>query len=222
MRNFRLALIAGAMVLATTATAAAALFYVYGPATWPNGKPYAVHAADWWKWAVAQPASVSPLLDETGENCAQGQSGLTWYLAGTFSGESVTRTCKVPVGRTLVFPVINSAYFAFPSDPAEQKTEEFLRAQVEGVADATNLSVTIDGVAVRDVRRFLVDSVVFSARLPVDNVFGTDELVLSPAVDRGFYLAVAPMLPGKHTIKFHGELDGYVQDVTYKLTVAGF
>jgi len=99
---------------------------------------------------------------------------------------------------------------------------EFLRAQVAGIGDATNLSVTIDGVAVRDVSRFLVDSKIFSATLPVDNVFGTSELLLSPAVDRGFYVAIAPMLPGTHTIKFHGELGGYVQDATYNLTVAGF
>jgi len=222
MAKIRLALIAGAMVLATTATAAAALFYVYGPAAWPNGKPYAVHAANWWQWALAQPAEVNPLLDETGENCAQGQSGLTWYLAGTFSGESVTRKCTVPFGRTIVFPIINSAYFAFPSDPAEQKTEAFLREQVAGVSEATDLALEIDGVSVRRLDRQLVDSVLFSATLPVDNVFGTDELLLSPAADRGFYVAIAPMLPGKHTIKFHGELDGYVQDVTYNLTVAGF
>ena len=41
-------------------------------------------------------------------------------------------------------------------------------------------------------------------------------------VDRGFYVAIAPMLPGRHTVRFHGELGSYVQDVTYQLNVAGF
>jgi hypothetical protein len=42
---------------------------------------------------------------------------------------------------------------------------------------------------------------------------------LSLSVDSGYYLAIAPMLPGEHTLHFHGEIDGFVQDVTYELTV---
>lgn len=223
MRNVRLAVIAGALTLAFAASASAAFFLIYPPGTWPLGRTYSAHAARWWKWAVAQPAPVSPLTDDTGVHCGQGQSGLVWYLAGTLDGESVTRNCTVPIGRTLLFPIVNAAYFAFPSDPPEQKTEAFLRAQIEGTQEnASDLSLTIDGVAVPNVAAFYEESVVFGATLPADNVFGTDELVLSPAVDNGFYVAIAPMFPGKHTIHFHGELDGVVQDVTYKLDVRGF
>ncbi len=64
-----------------------------------------------------------------------------------------------------MFPVINSACFAFPSDPAEQRTEAFIRSQVAGVADATELEVEIDGVAVPHVERWYEESTVFSATL---------------------------------------------------------
>ena len=209
-----------ALLLCVAAPAAAALFFVYPPETWPNGKPYSVHAASWWKWALAQSADKSAILDQTGAKCGVGQSGRTFYLAGAFSGEPTYRKCTIPSGRTLVFPIINSAYFAFPSDPAEQRTEVFIRSQVAGVADATELEVEIDGVAVPHVERWCEESTVFSATLPDDDIFGAPAgTVLSPSVDAGYYLAVAPLLPGKHTLHFHGELDGFVEDVTYELTI---
>src|SRR6187549_430426 len=104
-KKARLALV-GAASLLVAAPAAAALFFVYPPLTWPLGKSYSTHAADWWKWAVTQPEDRSPLLDETGEDCGQGQSGLTWYLAGSFDSVPVLRSCTIPSGRTLVFPVV--------------------------------------------------------------------------------------------------------------------
>jgi hypothetical protein len=40
-----------------------------------------------------------------GEQCAGGQSGKVWYLAGTVGSGSVTRTCTVPTSRALFFPI---------------------------------------------------------------------------------------------------------------------
>ena len=39
----------------------------------------------WWDWILGIPASNSPVLDETGEDCAVDQRGPVWYLAG-FAG----------------------------------------------------------------------------------------------------------------------------------------
>jgi len=212
--------VAGVLALSTSLTAAAALFFVYPPQSWPLLKPYSTHAAEWWQWVLAQPADKSPLLDTTGQFCAQGQSGSRFFLAGSADGSPVSRSCRVPFGKTIVFPVINAAYFAFESDPADQKTEAFLRSQVEYIADATDLEVEIDGVPVKNVASFLEESKIFSVTLPANNIFGLDAgFKLSPSVDSGYYLAIAPMLPGEHTLYFHAEIDGFVQDVTYDLTV---
>lgn len=212
--------VASVLALTTSLTAAAALFFVYPPGSWPLLKPYSVHAAEWWQWVLAQPADVSPLLDTTGEHCAQGQSGSRFFLVGSADGSPVVRSCKVPVGKTIIFPVINAAYFAFESDPADQKTESFLRSQVDYIEGAKNLEVEIDGVEVKNVAKFLEESKIFSVTLPANNIFGLDAgFELSPSVDSGYYLAIAPMLPGEHTLHFHGEIEGFVQDVTYELTV---
>ena len=223
--NRKLALFTTCAALLVTLSASAALFFVYPPSSYPLLKPYSQHAADWWKWALTQPVATSPLLDTTGAQCNAGQPRLgAFYLAGALDSTPVLRTCTVPAARTLVFPVINAAYFAFASDPAEQKTEAFLRSQVSFVEQATALEVEIDGVAVPNVARFLERSVLFSVTLPADNVFELPAgFVLSPSVDSGYYLAVAPLIPGHHTLHFHGALpDGSTQDVTYDLNVRAF
>ena len=214
------ALLSAALVLGVTATAAAALFYVYPTSSYPLGKSYSTHAANWWKWALAQPADKSPLLDTTGANCGQGQSGLVWYLAGSWVGP-VSRNCTIPAGKHLVFPIVNAAYFAFESDPAEQKTEAFLRAQVEDIKNSTNLEVEIDGVAVQNPERLFERSNIFGVTLPANNVFDLPAgFKLNPSVDAGYYVVLAPLLGGQHTVHFYAEApDGSVQDVTYNLNV---
>ena len=52
----------------------------------PHGNSYSEWSARWWQWALSIPAATNPVLDETGANCAQGQSGQVWFLASSFSG----------------------------------------------------------------------------------------------------------------------------------------
>lgn len=214
-------LLALALLLTVSSTAAAALFYVYPANSYPLGKSYSTHAANWWKWAATQPADKSPLLDTTGVNCAQGQSGLVWYLAGSFSDQPLTRSCTIPAGKHIVFPIVNAAWLGFESDPPEQKTEAFIRGQVEYIKDSTAIEVEIDGVAVQNLSRQFERSDIFSVTLPANNVYGLPAgFKLTPSVDAGYYIALAPLLGGQHTIHFHGETpDGFVQDVTYNLNV---
>src|SRR5439155_23432452 len=102
-----------ALFLALTPAALAEGPGVVPPAAHPYGHTYSDWAARWWQWALAQPLSTNPVLDTTGANCAAGQSGRVWFLAGTFSAGTVSRSCTVPAGTALLFPVLNNAYFAF-------------------------------------------------------------------------------------------------------------
>ena len=192
------------------------------PQSRPHGKSYGEWAAEWWQWALGIPVSSNPLLDLTGENCAVNQPDHVWFLAGTFGGEPVTRECTIPTGRALLFPLINNAYFAFPNDPPETRTEEFIRAQVACAEDATLSLVEIDGVPVRDPGRYFEESVVFEVVLGEDNLFGAPAgFTLSPSVDAGYYLFLTPLTPGEHTIHWQVTSGcGFSQDITYHLTVS--
>ncbi|MBO9534238.1 MAG: hypothetical protein J7513_14800 [Solirubrobacteraceae bacterium] len=217
-------------VFATAASAPAANatladVLIYPPSVPPLGKTYSTHAANWWKWVLAQPASKSPLTDTDGRFCAQGQSGSVWYLAGSFGDAgSITRTCTVPFGKTIIIPVANGLAAAFVDDPPAQRTEAYLRAQVTPqLKAATNLKASLDGSAVTNPARYFEQSVLFSTTLGAGNIYdlpaGTQ---LSPAVDAGYYLAIYPPLLGNHTLKVSSTLPngGGSVDVTYKLKVA--
>jgi hypothetical protein len=209
-----------AIIVSAAALAAPAHAVVLPPSAQPYGATYSEWAAKWWQWALTQPASTNPIIDDTGELCGQGQSGPVWFLAGSFGG-SVTRSCTVPAGEALLVPILNLGYFAFLSDPPEQRTEAFVRGQVTAVENATTLTAMIDGQAVPDISRYLEKSVLFSIMLPADNLFGLPEgFVLDPCVDEGYYIVVPPLSVGAHTIHFAAGFDSFAIDVTYELTVS--
>jgi hypothetical protein len=202
--------------------------------TSPAGQTYGRWAAAWWQWAIGIPAAVNPILDTTGENCAQRQVDEVWFLAGSFLNDPeqpVVRHCAVPAGKSLFFPLINGAFGAYLHDPPEQKTEEFLRANARCTLPA-QISVEIDGFDVPKPTRFFTgasgsQSPLFNVQMPSGNVLGADEtaipeLALSPVAEEGYYLFVFPLDPGQHTIHFVASgcsTYGY-QDITYHLTVA--
>lgn len=199
----------------------------------PNGQSYGRWAAEWWQWALGVPAAASPLTDMTGEHCAQRQVGDVWFLAGTaFIASPVVRTCDLPAGKSLFFPLINILYGAFLNDPPETRTEAFVRA-AGACTEPAEISVWLDGLTVRRPRQFFTgasgsQSPLFNVQMPPRNVLGVDEtivpeLVLSPSAEQGYYLFVHPLAAGAHTIRWiaSGCVSGGFQDITYHLTVAG-
>jgi hypothetical protein len=183
---------------------------------------------EWWQWALAIPPSANPLLDTTGDNCMVGQHGSTWFLAGSWTAGPVTRDCDIPQGAALFFPVINEINFDTPGQctqgaPLPSSTYRALSAAF--VDGAANLSVTLDGKAVGQLRRTV--SPVFEVALPDDNIFAgvcTPDLtggIYSPAVDDGYYVRLNPLPVGAHTLHIHAEQPSqdFVLDLTYNLNV---
>jgi hypothetical protein len=197
----------------------------------PEGQTYGRWAAEWWQWALGVPAATNPLLDVTGEQCAQRQVDDVWFLAGTVGADPVVRECTIPEGKALFFPLINNFFGASLLDPPEARTEEFVRAQA-ACAFPVELFAEIDGFKIRRLDRFFTgepgsQSPVFNVQLPPGNIFGVDEdsvpeLVLTPSAEQGFYLFVRPLSLGEHTVSWQAEGcsdPAAVQDITYNLTI---
>lgn len=194
--------------------------------------PLSTLTAQWWQWALSIPTGQNPQLDPSGQYCMVGQRGPLWFLAGTFNGDTVPRTCSVPEDKTLFFPVANAININSPDvcgSPPENEPVKDLRAMSKATVDgATDLSVQVDG---RPVNRLIqrVQSQVFEVALPEDNVFdalcggpgSVPATVYSPAVDDGYYVTVGPLKRGTHTIHIQATAGpgGVNEDVTYKLTV---
>jgi hypothetical protein len=141
-------LMAIAPVALASGEAAAADYAPPAPVT-PHLRSYPQWAALWQQWAVGTPADRNPVLDRTGANCAVNQPvpGV-FFLAGTFDGSAVTRSCTVPVGTAFVIPIFAASYFAVQTDSPEQRTEAFARAQVTCVENAPVLGLSIDGQSI--------------------------------------------------------------------------
>lgn len=205
---------------------------VIPPTAKKYGKSYAEWAAEWWQWYAKIPASIHPASDEGGENCDQGQDGKVWFLAGT--GDSpAERSCTVPVGTAIFFPIINVECSTLEPEPFYGSNEEELRECVEniGFSDADELVVIIDGKEVINPLVYRLDqlSPIFEITIPNDNILpvdiGDEEWMTGQSVAGGYYMMLPPLSRGEHVIYFKGVLGenglfpGFTQEVTYYLNV---
>jgi hypothetical protein len=228
MRRLFLALLAAGLLLGLlTPPAAAASFTIVQPTEKYAGKTYGQWSVAWWKWAPAISEPRSPVTDATGEDCAVGQRGPVWFLAGT-TGGTATRSCTIPSGKAILFPVINGECSTVEDPTAD---EAALAACATGQMDfVTETSASVDGTAIDLGRprpnarfRFTSDPLVFTITFAPNNGFGI-EAGTGKAVADGYWVLVKPLAVGRHTIDFHGKAvfpDGFVFEVSvhYDLTV---
>jgi len=183
-------------------------------------------AGAWWTWAAGL-FPETPILDETGALCAQGQSGRIWFLAGNFGG-TTERNCRVPAGKTLFFPIYNTLWV-----PEEGDTVEGLRVLANGQmeVEGLELGVTVDGEDLGDLFAYRAQSPPGGFAFPVNegswvNQLGIDSGVLDPAVSDGYWMMLSPLGGGAHVLTIHvripegsGPGEDFVIDVTYHLDV---
>jgi hypothetical protein len=195
------------------------------------GTTYGELAGAWWNWALAGPTAENPVLDPDGRYCALRQSGRIWFLAGNFGGafgepNPTFRTCTVPAGKALFFPLFNSLYW-YPEDG--NSVEEVRPKAIDGVEPATSLSVTIDGVLVADPFAYRAASPRGGFEFNVapgsivETDFGYAPGPRFPAVADGYWMLVHPLSPGHHTLRIQAAATsiGFQLDVTYELEVVG-
>jgi hypothetical protein len=184
------------------------------------GKSYGEWSEAWWKYALEAPLASSPFRDDTGAGCAERQTGKVFFLVGTFvSSDSVVRDkCTVRAGTALFFPLVNTVGL----DPFPNETVDDLRDQAAAVIANPRLFASVDGKAIGNLTAYRAKSPKFKLNLPRPNIlegFGLTASTYDPVVADGYYLLLAPLSPGKHTLKFGGTADFANQDVTYHLTV---
>lgn len=199
---------------------------VIPPGATPHGKTYAEWSAIWWQWMFSAPVGQNPGLDETGANIGWSQSGPVWFLAPNFGGTSV-RSGVIPAGKSIFLDVL-----AWESSALEGlgTTLEELQAYSHLVADdMRNITFEIDGVPVTGLDAYRFQSPgLFGLTLPDNNVFqlmGYDAPAgyYYPAASEGYYLMLAPLSVGEHTLHWTGDIPmiGHSQDITFHLTVIG-
>jgi hypothetical protein len=78
-----------------------------------GGLTYGQWSARWWQYAFSL---------TTFDNCPAEPSGQMWFLAGT-TGGSASRSCTVPAGKNIMFPIFNAEQSVVEANVAMQQTK---------------------------------------------------------------------------------------------------
>ena len=169
----------------------------------------AMWSARWWTWASSPQHGAPAVRDREGPRCNDGQEGEVFFLAGSFGGAPVHRTCRVPAGKFLFFPVVT--YIVMPNGGSSCGS---LASTAAGMTDdPSELFAELDGVAIRKLE---------SRRVATDQCFNVNARWSGPQLDsasNGYWLMLRPLSPGKHQLHFGGTLPTLHQDISYTLIV---
>jgi hypothetical protein len=204
-----------------------------------TGMTYGEWSAVWWQYVLSKSVNEpsNPLLDQTGEGCGvdQPSSSRVFFLVGAAGSGAVTRNeCIAPAEKVLFFPLVNFIDVHVPGDGLD--TPELVRQDLLSlIGPITELHASVDGVPVNNLNPRTTPfracaggdpacASAFSVTLPGNNLFGIRAGVYAPAVADGFYLMLAPLSPGPHSINFGGKGffagSKFSQEITYNLTIA--
>jgi hypothetical protein len=197
------------------------------------GLSYAQWGAQWWRWAYSFPLADFPPLQSGELDCGLGQSGSVWFLAGTVGQGPVTRSCTIPAGKALFFPIVGyiNDYPCPDPDfqpPPGETLEQFLTEGAQAIIDlVTQLEVVVDGQPLNDPFSYRATSRLFTftadpSLVVFDScITGTQQY----GVTDGYWIMLRPLPSGPHTIFFRAVIDfgggsTFEVQVTYNLTIA--
>ena len=196
------------------------------------GLSYAEWGAQWWHWAYSFPVDQFPPSQSGELDCGLGQSGSVWFLAGTVGQGPVTRSCTIPTGKALFFPIItylNDYPCPDPNfqPPPGETLEQFLTEGAQAVINlVTQLEVVVDGQPLNDLFSYRATSHLLTFTADPSLVAFDSCVTGTPqsGVTDGYWILLNPLPPGPHTIFIRGVIDfgggnTFEVQVTYNLTV---
>ena len=177
------------------------------------GKTIGEWSGKWWTWLLATPLHRDPALDETGEHCGIDQDGPVWFLAGSFSDQPVTRRCKVPEGKYILFPMFTG--IVKPTPEQTQATCDTSRDKAARFAEAVlGVYASLDGAALAAPEQF---------RERTTACFDPSGTGRAISAQDGYWVMLRPLPPGKHVLRYGRDEKGGRNniDVSYVLQVGG-
>jgi hypothetical protein len=212
------------------------------------GRSYGAWSEAFWQWSFSLPVDHHPLFDTA--DVSTGQSGNVWFIGGGFTSTPVTRSITIPAGTALFFPLLTAWADNTDCNGGQMisdgNSETFLRGLVESVYidSVQTVSCVIDGVPVRGLSDPATSPYLFKSPTPggfsyivpsSDNVLNflglpcwtdpsgnpiTVSANIYHPVAEGFYILLAPLSVGQHTIHGFATNGSFTQDFTYNITVA--
>jgi hypothetical protein len=160
--------------------------------------------------------------------CEGGSKLGVWNLAGEFALEQnaggfvgqATRTCKIPAGKPIFFPVFNVLCSPATNDTGD--LQECRTNTTNQFLSGSSYFATVDGQPV-PIERVASDGA-FTITLPRDNVLGAAPGAYPAATDGLWVYLPEGLTKGEHVITFGGTFpvpgDGtFTLDITYNIIV---
>ena len=181
------------------------------------------YANYWWQWAYSMSPANSAVRDSSGSLCHVNQSGDVWFLAGGYGTSLIQRSCTVPAGKYIFFPVINMVYG--PPSRGQVTCRHVMDRAALNNDTLLAIDVELDGAYVSEPEKYRLkspDCFDLAARIPPE--LGAAEVY--PSAADGYWMMLKPLPPGPHSLKFraiYNRADGgygsMAQDIEYKLYV---
>jgi len=186
----------------------------------PQAKFHGLTYGEWEaKWAQAVDLIPAPINPTVSGGVFGEEKGIR-FLTGVTGGVTVDVT--IPAGTALFFPIIVAECSNLESPPFFGADEAEPAAGANSFMDLVSaLGAEIDGQAVEHPEQYRVQSPQYDFSVPADNTLGVPGPATGTAVSDGFFLLVAPLSVGTHTVHFTGTIEafGFVIDTTYIVTV---
>jgi hypothetical protein len=166
----------------------------------PLGTPYEQWAADWWAWFVGTPAEGHP---SSGGDCAAGDQGEVLFIAHVPPDVTMATQCTATTDQW----ILASGGGTMCDAPDYGATPEERLACVQSDKEVfSNVSVTVDGVAVPDIESYWVESADFDVTYPEGNLYelpaGTTQATVG-----GWFVMIEPLPAGTHTVVVRDEIE---------------
>ena len=193
---------------------------VMPPNSTPLDRSYPEWHVAWWDWAISMPKATNPLLnaDDPADqatsalpvwigpyDASAGQSGPAWFLAATHrNGWTVQREATIPAGTRLCFPIQNFMLWGWPPVP---EAEAWMRFYLSLVLNTAEVACEIDGVPVENLEQYRHQSPAVPFVVGENNFMGLPPAQYGMMVDDGYYLVLAPLSVGTHTIHWTASME---------------
>jgi hypothetical protein len=180
----------------------------------PFSVSYEVWVIKFWQWLISIPADRSPVTDQVGEHCGEGQVGtLVFNLAFSNMG-GAERTCTLQAGKNILVPinVVLCTDAEFPGASEEdldrlaerdESSDPFVFLSVDGIP-FEQLESTRPREKLKDIKEFRVHTKTFDVTYPERSPFGRPGH--AHAVADGYYAIIDALEPGQHEIVFKARL----------------
>jgi hypothetical protein len=178
------------------------------PSSSPYGKTYPEWVAAFWEYALEFPLEGHPFLDTPDFDFSARQSGHVWFWSAPDG--PLTRTVTLPTGKALFLTLRDTECSSLETpdfDPdlgfgahtatAQRDCAKFWADHI------VDVFCVIDGVPVENLGAYRFVSPQFQFSAPTPWIFG-DTGGVGTSVGDGYYLMLAPMSRGIHTIHYGG------------------